>query len=296
MVRRRLRLAPAPCSPGRRSRRSSAAVVWPRARGATSLVCVLQMNVYVAAYKMPDDDERRARSRRACGSTTRSRSTGCSGAGELPTARLQRALHTDGSFSRLETVLVWAHWVWFATPHASLAVRSLARPRRLRARRGPDLRRLRHRRDRLLARCRRRRPGTRRRRGGWCLRRGRAARVRRLMVEYGERFWRDRWGQLYSVFGGNPLAAMPSLHFATSTMARCCSARRACAGRRRRHLRRCPRLRARLPRRALRRRSAGGLALCAAVRAAEPLARAAARALRRARRWRPPPGPEPGAS
>jgi hypothetical protein len=43
--------------------------------------------------------------------------------------------------------------------------------------------------------------------------------VRRMMVEYGESFWRDGWGPLYSVFGGNPLAAMPSLHFATSVMA-----------------------------------------------------------------------------
>jgi membrane-associated phospholipid phosphatase len=43
--------------------------------------------------------------------------------------------------------------------------------------------------------------------------------VRRMMVEFGEDFWRDGWGSLYSVFGGNPLAAMPSLHFATSAMA-----------------------------------------------------------------------------
>jgi membrane-associated phospholipid phosphatase len=43
--------------------------------------------------------------------------------------------------------------------------------------------------------------------------------VRRMMVEYGEQFWRDGWGSLYSVFGGNPLAAMPSLHFATTLMA-----------------------------------------------------------------------------
>jgi membrane-associated phospholipid phosphatase len=40
-----------------------------------------------------------------------------------------------------------------------------------------------------------------------------------MMVEYGEMFWRDGWSSLYSVFGGNPLAAMPSLHFATSVMA-----------------------------------------------------------------------------
>jgi membrane-associated phospholipid phosphatase len=39
------------------------------------------------------------------------------------------------------------------------------------------------------------------------------------MVEYGESFWRESWAPLYSVLGGNPLAAMPSLHFATSAMA-----------------------------------------------------------------------------
>lgn len=43
--------------------------------------------------------------------------------------------------------------------------------------------------------------------------------VRRMMVEYGQDFWGDNWTPLYSVFGGNPLAAMPSLHFATSVMA-----------------------------------------------------------------------------
>jgi membrane-associated phospholipid phosphatase len=39
------------------------------------------------------------------------------------------------------------------------------------------------------------------------------------MIEYGEQFWGDNWGALYDVLGGNPLAAMPSLHFATSLMA-----------------------------------------------------------------------------
>ena len=43
--------------------------------------------------------------------------------------------------------------------------------------------------------------------------------VRRMMIEYGEQFWGDRWPDLYDVLGGNPLAAMPSLHFATSLMA-----------------------------------------------------------------------------
>ena len=39
-----------------------------------------------------------------------------------------------------------------------------------------------------------------------------------MMIEYGEEFWGERWGALYDVLGGNPLAAMPSLHFATSLM------------------------------------------------------------------------------
>jgi membrane-associated phospholipid phosphatase len=47
----------------------------------------------------------------------------------------------------------------------------------------------------------------------------RAVEVRRMMVEYGPEFWGDLWEPLYDVLGGNPLAAMPSLHFATSLMA-----------------------------------------------------------------------------
>jgi hypothetical protein len=37
-----------------------------------------------------------------------------------------------------------------------------------------------------------------------------------LLYEF---FWKDGWGPLYDVLGGNPLAAMPSLHFATTVMA-----------------------------------------------------------------------------
>jgi membrane-associated phospholipid phosphatase len=43
--------------------------------------------------------------------------------------------------------------------------------------------------------------------------------LRRMMYEYGEQFWKARWEPLYAFLGGNPLAAMPSLHFATSVMA-----------------------------------------------------------------------------
>ena len=40
-----------------------------------------------------------------------------------------------------------------------------------------------------------------------------------MMIEHGEVFWRGNWDRLYGLLGGNPLAAMPSLHFATSVMA-----------------------------------------------------------------------------
>jgi membrane-associated phospholipid phosphatase len=36
------------------------------------------------------------------------------------------------------------------------------------------------------------------------------------MVEVGERTWGGAWPRMYAALGGNPWAAMPSLHFATS--------------------------------------------------------------------------------
>ena len=39
------------------------------------------------------------------------------------------------------------------------------------------------------------------------------------MVEVGERTWGRAWPALYSSLGGNPWAAMPSLHFGTSVLA-----------------------------------------------------------------------------
>jgi membrane-associated phospholipid phosphatase len=39
-----------------------------------------------------------------------------------------------------------------------------------------------------------------------------------MMIEYGPVFWGRLWEPLFAFLGGNPLAAMPSLHFATSLM------------------------------------------------------------------------------
>jgi membrane-associated phospholipid phosphatase len=44
-------------------------------------------------------------------------------------------------------------------------------------------------------------------------------RLRRVMVEVGEQVWGDAWPGLYEALGGNPWAAMPSLHLGTSLLA-----------------------------------------------------------------------------
>jgi membrane-associated phospholipid phosphatase len=225
-----------------------------RSRTRDVAVCCLQMWAYLAAYKAPHDDERAQEQRvlvdypiaidRAIGF------------GELPTVRLQRRL-ARGQWRLGDRVLVWAHWLWFMVPHGTLVYIMLRQRSRFdrsavmtyavfdfgamvywvlptappwyaaaHGGRGRDFN------GRLLEpaasngashdiagtsspRCD---PlataaGIRARAGSQDIA------VRRMMVEYGEFFWKDGWGPLYSVLGGNPLAAMPSLHFATSMMA-----------------------------------------------------------------------------
>jgi membrane-associated phospholipid phosphatase len=197
-----------------------------RSRTRDVAVCALQMWAYLAAYKFPHDDPRAQESRTHFDYPVLADRV--LGLGELPTVRLQRTLARlgpDGAEWRaLDRVLVWTHWVWFAVPHGAVGYILLRHPDRFpRAAAltyavfdtgasfywvlptappwyaGPG-----------AARDDRPVPvegdaGT--------------VAVRRMMVEYGEHFWRDGWGPLYSVLGGNPLAAMPSLHFATSLMA-----------------------------------------------------------------------------
>ena len=142
------------------------------------------------------------------------------GLGELPTLRLQRALARRGAqgaeWRAWDRVLVWAHWSWFMVPHGSLLYILVRRPARF-----PRAAVMTYAVFDIGASVYWLAPTA----PPWYAasigaQAGDAPpAVRRLMVEYGELFWRDGWGSLYSVFGGNPLAAMPSLHFATSLMA-----------------------------------------------------------------------------
>jgi membrane-associated phospholipid phosphatase len=189
-----------------------------RSRTRDVATCCLQMWAYVAAYKHPHDDPRAQRQ------NTRFRypviADKVLGLGELPSLRLQRALARVGpdgpEWSALDGALVWAHWSWFMVPHGSIAYILLRHPERF-----PRAAALMYAVFDVGASFYWVIPtappwyaAAEGMQGGEGL-----PAVRRMMVEYGELFWRDGWGPLYSVFGGNPLAAMPSLHFATSLMA-----------------------------------------------------------------------------
>ncbi len=191
----------------------AAAVVAPRSRLRDAAVCGLQMWAYLAGYEIPNDDpaalQRRARVRYPiCADRAL-------GLGMLPTLRLQRRLARPDRFSRLDAVLVWAHWIWFVMPHAALLYVLLRRPERF-ARAATlmyavfDLGVV------VYWLVPTAPPWWAAARGH--VEQGRTPKMRRMMVEYGEHFWHDGWGPLFNTLGGNPLAAMPSLHFATSVM------------------------------------------------------------------------------
>jgi membrane-associated phospholipid phosphatase len=214
VLRRRLKLHPAVVLGTGGLAPPALCVATPRTRVRDLAVCGLNMWAYVAAYEMPHDDPRRLADRvRVDYPIAIDRVLGL---GVPPTVRLQRAFSAPGKVNRFERVLVWCHWMWFGVPHGSAAYVLLRRP------------------DRFPAAAARMyavfdlgavfywtiptAPPW------WAAAHGRledgqTVRVRRMMIEYGEQFWGDRWGGLYDVLGGNPLAAMPSLHFATSLMA-----------------------------------------------------------------------------
>ncbi len=218
--------------------------------------CCLQMWAYLTAYKYPHDNEEEQAQRVRIDYPIAIDEI--LGAGKLPTVRLQRRLARVGpegpEWRTLDRVLVWAHWSWFMVPHGALAyILAFHRSRFDRAAAlmyavfdtgamiywvlptappwyaasapadglGPTENGFGLRENCLGPRENCLGPtenclGPRVAEDGSPRR---PIEVRRMMVEYGESFWGDNWSPLYSVLGGNPLAAMPSLHFATSVMA-----------------------------------------------------------------------------
>jgi membrane-associated phospholipid phosphatase len=210
LLRRRLRI-PAPatvaaCAAGP----LALAVLYPRSKKRDVALYALQMWAFIVVHEIPFDDPERLRAR------LRSRypivSDRALGAGRLPNARLQRALSRLPRVGLVNRVLTWVHWVWFFEPYLALAL--------------------------ILVRDNERFPTAARQMAAvfdigcaiyfavptappwWASEQGLTEEeVRRIMVEVGEETWGSAWPKMYSALGGNPWAAMPSLHFATSVSA-----------------------------------------------------------------------------
>jgi membrane-associated phospholipid phosphatase len=171
----------------------------------------MQMWGFIMVHEIPYDDPERLRRRlRVNYPMAIDRALGC---GSLPNARLQRALARLGRVKAIDRVLTWAHWLWFFEPYLALSF--------------------------ILLRHNERFPRAARQLAAvfdigcvvyfiaptappwWSSDHGLTdEEVRRIMVEVGEETWGSAWPGMYEALGGNPWAAMPSLHFATAlTMA-----------------------------------------------------------------------------
>ena len=208
LVRRRLRLPPPVVTAAAAAAPLGLSVAMRRSVQRDVGVVCLQMYAYVTSYQMPNDDPERLRARVRMHYPVRA--DRIIGLGELPGLRLQRAFarHEGEPLRAAEQALVWCHWLWFGVPHGTVAYLLARGATQIYA--VFDLGLI----------------------GYWALPTAppwyaaeegalglREPGMRRLMREHGQEVWKGAWGPLYDVLGGNPLAAMPSLHFATSVMA-----------------------------------------------------------------------------
>ncbi len=213
-ARRRLHLSRAATLTAAALAPAALSVAMPRSRTRDAALVMLQMLAYLEAYKMPYDDAGIAAQRvHVRYPIIADRVLGL---GRIPTARLQDAFARRGEVKRVERALVWCHWLWFFVPHASVAYVRVRQPERFPSAAARmyavfDL-------GAVVYWVLPTAPPW------WAAAEGHLsgeqdAVVRRMMLEYGELFWGKRWDDLYGALGGNPLAAMPSLHFGTSLMA-----------------------------------------------------------------------------
>jgi len=186
------------------------AILHPRSRRRDVGLFALQMWAFTMVHELPYDDpealRRRLRTRYPIAVDR------AIGAGRLPNARLQRALARLPRVRMLDRFLTWVHWLWFVQPYLALLYILLRHPRRFpRAARQMaavfDL-------GCVLYFAVPTAPPW------WSSQHGLTGEeVRRIMEEVGKEFWGPAWPAMYKALGGNPWAAMPSLHFATATMA-----------------------------------------------------------------------------
>lgn len=211
IARKRLDIPPAVTTAAVAAGPPALAVLRPRTRTRDAALYALQMWGFLNAKDMPHDDPAALRKRLLIDYPVRI--DRAIGGGELPNVRLQRALEGLPKGNALDSALSWVHWLWFFEPHSSL-VWILARhpdhfPRSARQMAAVfDLGCV------AYAAFPTAPPW-------WASQEDRTQGddVRRIMVEVGKDRWGRAWDSMYNLLGGNPWAAMPSLHFAASLMA-----------------------------------------------------------------------------
>jgi membrane-associated phospholipid phosphatase len=232
LVRRKLKIPALATTAAVAAGPMAVAVLAPRSRGRDVVLYLFQMWAFTIAHELPYDDPAALRRRlkiRYPIAVDRAL-----GAGQLPNVRLQRLLSRPGRVTPLDRVLSIVHWVWFFEPHATLlfvqarhidrfprAARQMAAtydlgcalyfalptaPPWWASENGYLEQPVERVADRVEAEAASELAPT-------------DPEVRRLMVDVGEGVWGPAWEHLYELAGGNPWAAMPSLHFATSVMA-----------------------------------------------------------------------------
>jgi hypothetical protein len=209
LVRRRLRVAPAITRAAVVAAPFGLAVAVPRSRMRDVGIYTLQMWAFIILHELPYDDadalERRVQVNYpiACDKVI--------GLGLQPTLRLQRTFGRPGRTTELDHFLTWVHWAWFFEPHAAAAWILWRHPDRF-TRSALQISSVFHLGALVYVALPTAPPW-------WAGEEGKLPGVRRLMVEVGERAWGRLWPHLYDFLGGNPVAAMPSLHFSSSVMA-----------------------------------------------------------------------------
>jgi membrane-associated phospholipid phosphatase len=186
------------------------AVLYPRSHKRDVALFAMQMWAFTMVHELPYDDpdalQRRLKARYPIAVDR------ALGLGRLPNARLQRALARLPRVGALNRTLTWVHWLWFLEPYLALVWILLRHPAHF-PRAGRQMAAV------FDLGC-----------VGyfavptappwWASEQGLTGEpVERIMVSVGEETWRSAWPAMYGALGGNPWAAMPSLHFATSTMA-----------------------------------------------------------------------------
>jgi membrane-associated phospholipid phosphatase len=206
LVRRRLRLPALAVSALAWQAPAALVVVAPPSRARDAGVYLLQMWAYVAHYQMPNDDPDALRRRLHVRYPIAADEALCGS--QVPTVRLQRALGRPGRVRAHDLALSGIHWLWYFVPHGAVVYVWAREPSRFA--RSAALMAATFDAGIVVYWALPTAPPW------WAGEEGHLPPVRRIMTEAGERVWGRLWGPLYDSIGGNPFAAMPSLHYATS--------------------------------------------------------------------------------